>query len=205
MNFKEFYNACEKDISSFIAFSNDNQKLSFAILCCHRMLPNYQYYLKMNSLEDDGFFTNIIKQAEEYLFKENDNIYHNGKFYLDEIMEVRNVDSSEDIYAMFASDTLCCFYDLVRFILENKSEYILGTGSSCFESVINFTQEKENINDIYVINYGERMLENIYMIKEIKTQRYHIDYIKKIKVMTKDDFLILKNHYEFPMLKLPIE
>lgn len=157
------------------------QKLSYGLLCTERLLPNYFYFSKKYNFGRPEFLAKVIDSAWSLI----SNQLHNSDIVFSSFLELAsdesiNPNSSLSMDANWAQDALISVYDLTRFIIEPRDEYIINVAWMNIESLQKFIFERYGYLDDSLASYTSEILGYMEMSEEIKVQNHHISEIEKM-------------------------
>lgn len=164
---------------------NDEKKITFSLLICERLLPNYVYFSKKYSYGNPSELNNIISILYKNLLEkiEDPNIDN----YIDTVEEI--IPDTEDystILVSFALDACTSILSTLYFLKDKEIENIVDVSTYATDTVDMFIQERDDL-DVSNPNLELLIEEDLFMQNEIKRQSNVIDYLNSIESVTEKD------------------
>ncbi|MFH6995145.1 DUF416 family protein [Flavobacterium sp. FlaQc-48] len=166
-------------ISEKLAGLDDEKKITFSLLICERLLPNYVYFSKKYGYGDPSQLEEIISTLFKDLIEKNKS--QNIDNYINVVENLTpDTEDYSTILASFALNACTSILSTLFFLKDDDFENLADVATYARDTVDMFIQERDDLdmNDSQM----EILIEkDPFMQKELKRQFEVVDYLNNSK------------------------
>lgn len=174
----------EETIKRLSRLCDSKRQIAFAYAACHRMLPNYKYFVQKNNWGNEFCLTEALDRIQDFLLKDCNDFDKNEllKVILRGVPSSSNFSGSSCTYAQNAASAI--YYTLNNLFKVDVNELSLAPVLSR-DTVYDYIQEFEPFN-------YEDTIENHWMMKrELQKQESDFDLLMAASVLDDDILKII--------------
>lgn len=166
-------------ISKKLAILNDGKKLTFSLLICERLFPNYVFFSIKYSFGNPSELKKIISTLiRDLLDKSKSSKIDN---YINIVENITpDTEDYDTILASFALDACTSLLSTLYFLKDGDFENLVDVATYARDTVDMFIQERDDL-DINDIQMDQLIEEDPFMQRELKRQFEVVDYLTNIK------------------------